>query len=147
MNEPRKFIKTPCHEDWNLMSGDEKVRHCKKCDTHVHDLTGMTEEEITALYRKKGGKLCGRFSLVPGLAKPLAVGTGIASLALAACQSQSVSDNGNTDSVDAGNASRNEAQPFPKTPKEEIGEGQSSEPPAVLGIVCLPTDSPPRGGN
>ena len=48
----------------------------------MHDLTDYSEDEILALKVQNGGKLCGSFRL----AKPLSIGAGIASLALAACQ-------------------------------------------------------------
>ncbi len=81
---PCDFIPKPCKEDWHAMSGDEQRRHCEKCDTHVHDLTGMSSEEILAMRRKNGGKLCGAFRL----GRPIALGSGIASLALASCSEQ-----------------------------------------------------------
>jgi len=85
---PLDFIPKPCKEDWYQMTGDEQRRHCGKCDTHVVDLTGMSEEEILGLREKNGGKLCGAFRLSPTLAKSFALGSGIASLALAACESK-----------------------------------------------------------
>jgi hypothetical protein len=79
---PKDLIPTPCHEDWNAMTGDHQRKFCGKCSTHVHDLTDYSEEEILALKVQNGGKLCGAFRLV----KPLTIGVGIASLALASCQ-------------------------------------------------------------
>jgi len=81
---PQDYIPNPCKENWHEMSGDEQKRHCQKCDTHVHNLTGMSEPEIIALREKNGGKLCGSFRLGPSLA----LGSGIASLALASCAKQ-----------------------------------------------------------
>ena len=43
MNRNEVRIKTPCHEDWSEMSGDEKKRFCGSCSKHVHDLSAMTE--------------------------------------------------------------------------------------------------------
>ena len=67
------------------MSGDEQKRHCEKCATHVHDLTGLSAKEILAMRKSNGGKLCGVFRLSPAVGRPLALGSGIASLALASC--------------------------------------------------------------
>ncbi len=64
------------------MTGNQQRKFCSKCSTHVHDLTDYSEEEILALKVQNGGKLCGAFRL----AKPLTIGAGIASLALASCQ-------------------------------------------------------------
>lgn len=51
--KPSDFIPKPCRENWHAMTGDEKKRHCEKCNTHVHDVTGMDAEEILALREKK----------------------------------------------------------------------------------------------
>ncbi len=72
------------------MSGGEQRRHCEKCDTHVHDLTGMSSKEIRALRKKNGDKLCGAFRLGASMGRPLALGSGIASLALASCAEKEV---------------------------------------------------------
>ena len=78
---PNDFIPKPCHEDWNAMTGNQQRKFCGKCSTHVHDLTDYSEEGILALKVQNGGRLCGSFRL----AKPLTIGAGIASLALASC--------------------------------------------------------------
>ncbi|MBK1830917.1 hypothetical protein JIN77_09290 [Verrucomicrobiaceae bacterium R5-34] len=83
--KPHDYIPEPCQENWHSMSGDEKMRHCEKCCTHVHNLTGMSAQQIAALRVDHGGKLCGAFRIGSGMAKPLALGSGIASLALASC--------------------------------------------------------------
>lgn len=41
-------IATPCTEAWDAMVGDERTRHCLKCDKDVHDLSAMTREEAEA---------------------------------------------------------------------------------------------------
>lgn len=102
MMNPRDLIKKPCSENWHEMSGDDRRRFCEHCSCHVYNLTGMNMEQISALKKQNGGKLCGMF-LMPAacdegveespqdaglpMVKPLALGIGVASFALAACQS------------------------------------------------------------
>lgn len=94
---PQDIIPKPCHEDWFGMRGDERTRHCDLCNTEVVNLSGMSYEEIIALRAQKGGTLCGKFDNVPlsskghSLTKPLVIGSGIASLALASCSVDSQS--------------------------------------------------------
>jgi hypothetical protein len=87
---PFDYIKKPCREDWNSMTGDEKRKFCNKCTTHVHDLTDLSHDEILALKAQNGGKLCGTFRM-PSLSRQIAIGTGIASLALASCDKKETS--------------------------------------------------------
>ncbi len=122
---PLDFIPKPCKEDWNQMTGNEKRRHCEKCDTHVVDLTGLSSNEILSLREKHGGKLCGAFRLGrmgSSMVKPLALGSSIATLALASC---------------------NKAEP------KVVGEVCASpvkEEPRVVGEICAPPkkEIPPR---
>ncbi|MGJ8678568.1 MAG: hypothetical protein ACSHX0_13720 [Akkermansiaceae bacterium] len=91
------FIPKPCHENWFQMSGDERQRHCELCNTKVHNLTGMSYEDIVALKAANGGKLCGRLDpAIPikrrSATKPLLVGSSIAALALASCEKDKASD-------------------------------------------------------
>ncbi|MCB0447755.1 MAG: carboxypeptidase-like regulatory domain-containing protein [Gelidibacter sp.] len=53
-------IPEPCHEDWNLMTPQEKGRHCAVCDKTVIDFTKKTDEQIITTFEQEG-KLCGRF--------------------------------------------------------------------------------------
>lgn len=59
-------IPTPCPADWELMSGDERVRYCPTCEKHVHNFAAMTSGEAVALIRAQGGELCGQLSRHPG---------------------------------------------------------------------------------
>lgn len=53
-------IPQPCHENWHLMSPENRGRHCQKCDKVVHDFTGYSDAELKAFFeREQGG--CGRF--------------------------------------------------------------------------------------
>jgi len=54
-------IASPCSADWNQMEGDARRRFCASCKLHVHDLSGMTAAEATALLRTAGqGRVCVR---------------------------------------------------------------------------------------
>lgn len=54
-------VATPCTADWNEMVGDERVRHCGKCDKDVFNLSQMTREDAEALLHEKQGNLCARY--------------------------------------------------------------------------------------
>lgn len=54
-------VATPCTADWTQMTGDERARHCNKCDKQVFDLSEMTRAEAEALIIEKHGKLCARY--------------------------------------------------------------------------------------
>ncbi|MBS1717982.1 MAG: hypothetical protein JSS72_09660 [Armatimonadetes bacterium] len=40
------------------MSGDERARHCKKCNHEVINLSAMTKEEAEAVLEERQGDLC-----------------------------------------------------------------------------------------
>jgi hypothetical protein len=44
-------IAEPCTFDWEQMSGDDRQRHCSKCENPVHDLSTMSADEANALLR------------------------------------------------------------------------------------------------
>jgi hypothetical protein len=48
----------------------------------------MAPRDILDLKKRNGGKLCGAFRIAPALGRPLALGSGIASLALASCSKE-----------------------------------------------------------
>ncbi|BDS05285.1 hypothetical protein NT6N_03250 [Oceaniferula spumae] len=133
---PNDYIPKPCHENWNAMSGDEKRKFCAKCSTHVHDLSEKSAEEIRSLHEANGGKLCGSFKL----RSSLALGSGIASLALASCNS----DKG----------AHRPDQPGPRLagaicpPPEQTDHGDKAKPkhkfakPPGKGKVVKPKDKP-----
>jgi hypothetical protein len=56
-------VASPCHESWDEMSGDQRERHCDKCEQTVFDLTGMARVEAEDLVRRTQGgeKVCVRF--------------------------------------------------------------------------------------
>lgn len=56
-------VQKPCHEDWNGMSGDEKIRFCSKCREHVHNLSEMTPKEAKSCLDGAEGRICVRYEL------------------------------------------------------------------------------------
>jgi hypothetical protein len=54
-------IASPCHADWNAMSGDARVRHCAECNLDVYNFSEMSEREIDRLVEERQGRLCARF--------------------------------------------------------------------------------------
>lgn len=64
-DEPRSAldviqIASPCTQDWNAMTGDEKRRFCSECRLHVHDLSAMTRREAEDLLQSADGRVCVR---------------------------------------------------------------------------------------
>jgi hypothetical protein len=54
-------VASPCHAEWNDMTGDERVRFCGSCDKNVYNLSGMTRREATDLLVRTEGRVCVRF--------------------------------------------------------------------------------------
>lgn len=49
MTYQKPYVPKPCLEPWSGMDGDDRKRMCATCDTHVHNLSDMTEREAQAL--------------------------------------------------------------------------------------------------
>lgn len=64
-------IETPCSEDWNEMTGNEKTRLCSHCDLFVNDISLMTEDEAFGLIERSEGNLCVRFEAHPVTNAPI----------------------------------------------------------------------------
>jgi hypothetical protein len=45
---------------WEKMPGSERVRYCSTCRLNVYNLVVMSREEVAALVRNTGGRLCAR---------------------------------------------------------------------------------------
>ena len=54
-------IPTPCHEDWNAMTPNNKGRHCDSCAKTVVDFTTSQPQEIL-MHFKTHKNVCGRFT-------------------------------------------------------------------------------------
>lgn len=153
---PQDLIAEPCSEKWCEMPGDEQKRFCEKCQHSVVDLTGKSLEEIQILKNKANGRLCGRFELPQEGLRKLAIGAGVASLALASCNKP------NSDLVvgEIGNAScpqptKNQqdssSTPEPlenkhsqEEPEDKVVPSEKIEVPMILGMICPPASTPPK---
>lgn len=47
-------IVEPCDADWEAMTGDEKQRHCAKCNLSVNNVAEMSAEEAEKLFASGG---------------------------------------------------------------------------------------------
>lgn len=54
-------IASPCPVDWSSMIGDDRSRHCVKCDKTVFDLSSLTRDEAEALIVERAGNSCARY--------------------------------------------------------------------------------------
>ena len=56
-------IENPCHENWNLMSRNQKGRFCNSCNKTVIDFTKMKHPEIEKYFieNTKSENICGYF--------------------------------------------------------------------------------------
>lgn len=153
--DPHDYIKKPCHENWNTMTGNERKKFCDQCACSVHNLTGMKHEQIMGLKEKLGGNLCGVFHQPSQhkkvrrihLRKSMVLGASISTLALAACQSEN-NDTQTTDTTPPVNQSSNTNTPVetkrPDFIMGKIKQEEKVEPielpkkPQIMGIVCLP---------
>jgi hypothetical protein len=51
-------IATPCHADWDEMTGDERVRFCARCEKSVYNISAMPRAEAEAFIRRRDGRVC-----------------------------------------------------------------------------------------
>jgi len=54
-------VASPCHADWDDMSGNDQSRFCGQCSKHVYNLSAMTAGEAQDLIEENEGKMCVRF--------------------------------------------------------------------------------------
>src|SRR5262245_25506118 len=45
----RVEVASPCPERWDGMAGDDRIRHCGRCEKSVYDLSAMSAAEAEAL--------------------------------------------------------------------------------------------------
>ena len=58
----RLKIGTPCSENWDEMTPQDKGRFCQKCEKQVYDLTKADDREIIDFFRNKEEHVCGRLT-------------------------------------------------------------------------------------
>jgi hypothetical protein len=55
-------IPTPCTENWENMTQNEKGRHCANCNKTVIDFSLFTDKQLIEFLNKTTGKICGHIS-------------------------------------------------------------------------------------
>ena len=64
-------IESPCSENWDEMTGNEKTRFCSHCEFNVNDISQMTEDETWKLIDETNGNLCVRYESHPVTNAPI----------------------------------------------------------------------------
>lgn len=52
---PTIRVARPCNSSWELMEGDDRVRHCSNCDKDVYSSAGLSRAEILELITAREG--------------------------------------------------------------------------------------------
>jgi hypothetical protein len=55
-------IPTPCHENWEQMTQEEKGRFCGSCQKTVIDFTSMSDRQLAEFFKRPKNDVCGRFN-------------------------------------------------------------------------------------
>jgi len=55
------IIPTPCHENWEAMTPEEKGRFCSVCSKTVRDFTIASDDEIINVFSNATEEICGNF--------------------------------------------------------------------------------------
>lgn len=122
-------VETPCHENWDAMTGDEQRRFCTKCGHHVNYLSAMTTKQAQEAL-SADGRVCVRYN-ADKFGRPIVRDRRfIKSLAAAAVILAGVSA--------PGHAHAQQAKPKPVA---------AQQPTRTSGIVALPVSrqkSPPK---
>jgi hypothetical protein len=53
-------VASPCSMSWEQMKGDERSRHCSLCELNVHNIAGLSANEVKDLITASEGRLCVR---------------------------------------------------------------------------------------
>jgi len=54
-------IASPCSEQWDRMTGSDRVRNCASCKLDVYNLSAMTRADAEALLQSRTGRVCARY--------------------------------------------------------------------------------------
>jgi Ankyrin repeats (3 copies)/Carboxypeptidase regulatory-like domain/Ankyrin repeats (many copies) len=54
-------VGVPCSEDWEMMTGTDKIRFCSHCAKEINNISEMTRKEAARLVRAAGPDLCIRY--------------------------------------------------------------------------------------
>ena len=55
-------IPKPCHENWEMMTPEEKGRFCSVCSKTVYDFTALSDQELINAFSDQEENVCGRFN-------------------------------------------------------------------------------------
>lgn len=64
-------VKNPCSEDWDKMSGSDRVRFCSHCDLSVNNISLLTRKQAMRLVRESKGGICVHYVVNPVDNKPV----------------------------------------------------------------------------
>jgi hypothetical protein len=56
------FVPSPCHENWEDMTPNERGRHCASCNKTVTDFSLFTDKQLLEYFTGIKEGVCGRFS-------------------------------------------------------------------------------------
>jgi hypothetical protein len=56
----RARVASPCNVSWDDMPGNDRIRHCGKCDKNVYNVAFMSRDEAETLLREAEGRVCMR---------------------------------------------------------------------------------------
>ncbi len=51
-------VASPCHVDWDEMTGDEQARFCLHCEKNVYNISEMSRAEAEQFMRQQEGPIC-----------------------------------------------------------------------------------------
>src|SRR5258706_15038909 len=51
-------VASPCSVGWEMMTGDERARHCQLCSINVYNVSALSAAEVESLVLKREGRLC-----------------------------------------------------------------------------------------
>jgi hypothetical protein len=58
-------VVSPCLEGWDRMTGDDRTRHCQRCEKNVFDVSQLSRDEAERLLKRTNGDLCVRLKRRP----------------------------------------------------------------------------------
>ncbi|HXU07328.1 MAG TPA: hypothetical protein VN903_40530 [Polyangia bacterium] len=56
-------VQAPCDQPWGSMAGDDRSRHCTRCQLRVHNLSGMRKDDAFKLITGPDDQVCVRFNV------------------------------------------------------------------------------------
>lgn len=153
-NQFRSFeqinVQSPCNQEWDAMTGNDRVRFCSHCQLTVNNISAMSDKDVRRLLATAKGRLCVRYHQPANLpqarralpqlhhiigrrASKIAPGAFTAALSLSAAAVQQA--NGNQLSASPG------AITFQTTPLNSLPDLTGS----IVGTVLTPAGQPIDG--